>query len=162
MTALYGWAAAALFAILAITAGIAHRLGVNAERERGKATMDKHLSDDRKAEHQAIVDARAHEQALEIVLQRVSAAYEKGKKDAEAIGVAVVNDLRNGNLRLRDRWQGCEADLAGRLPETGYAPGQFDATPRDREESAGRIVRAAAECDAQVIQLQNVLLEERK
>ena len=162
MTALYGWATAAILALLVITAGISHSMGEKAERTRGENKYNKHLADDREAEAKAAEVARKQEQDLADALQDVSTAYEKGKKDAEAISAAVVTDLRSGNLRLRDRWQGCEADLAGRMPQTPPLAGQPDAASRDRDESAGRIVRAAAKCDAHVIQLQNVLLEERK
>ena len=71
-----------------------------------------------------------------------------------------VADLRAGNLVLRNRWTACEANLG--VPTATPAPSEPDAGTADRNESAGRIVQAAAQCDAQVRGLQELLLLERK
>ncbi|WP_261370013.1 endopeptidase [Lysobacter antibioticus] len=80
----------------------------------------------------------------------IAAKFEQEKRDAEANGAAVAAGLRAGSLSLRKRWEGCEA----RMSAAGAGGGEPDAGAADRAESAGRIVRAAAECDAQVRGLQ--------
>lgn len=87
----------------------------------------------------------------------VATKYEQEKRDAESTGAAVAAGLRAGNLRLQQRWAGCEA----RVPEPGAGSPESDAATGDRAESAGRIVRAAAECDAQVKGLQALVMADR-
>ena len=146
-----GWRGAlALAALLA--------LGVQTLRldhERMQAARAAAFAD--KAQLAAERAARAEEQARAEAVDRIAGAYEKGKADAQAAAERVAADLRAGNLQLRDRWQGCQARLSG----AAIAAGEPDAAARDREESAGRIVRAAAECDAQVRGLQALIRAER-
>ena len=125
-----------------------------------KVAMDKHLSEDREAETKAKDKAREDRDKLADAQNAVSAAYEKGKRDAEQTSKRVVADLRAGNLVLRNRWTACEANLG--MPTATPAPSEPDAGTGDREESAGRIVQAADECDAQVKGLQELLRLERK
>lgn len=89
-------------------------------------------------------------------LARIAAEYEQDKIDAQAAADRVVADLRADNLRLSKRWAGCPA-----VPQAAATAGQPDAAADDRAESAGRIVRAAAECDAQVRGLQAIVLADR-
>lgn len=103
--------------------------------------------------------ARQQEQDRAKAANEVAAAYERGKDDAKAAGDRVAADLRAGVSRLQDRWRGCEAR---RVPGTADAPSEPDASAIDRNESAGRIVGAAEQCDAQVIGLQQFILSERK
>jgi hypothetical protein len=112
------------------------------EREK-----EEHLAADAAANHAAEVNMRRLERDLTLALDSASQSYEKGKKDAEAAAARVVADLRNGNLRLQDRWRGCEARSQA-LDAASLA--ESEAAARDREESASRIVQAAAQCDAQV------------
>lgn len=67
--------------------------------------------------------------------------------------------LRAGNLRLRDQWQGCKARGVPGVAGTASEP---DAAGDGRAESAGRIVRAADECAAQVSGLQDFIRSERQ
>jgi len=101
---------------------------------------------------------RAQEQALVQAAQAAADAYEKGKRDAEAAGKRVADELRAGTLKLRDRWAGCQAD---RVSDAAEAQRITDDAARDREESAGRIVRAAADADAQIRALQDFIRAER-
>ncbi|ALN79497.1 hypothetical protein [Lysobacter antibioticus] len=87
----------------------------------------------------------------------IAAKYEQEKQDAESNGAAVVAGLRAGTLRLQDRWAGCEA----RLSAASRRAGEPDAEAEDRTASAGRIVRAAADCDAQVRGLQALVAADR-
>lgn len=132
---------------------------VDAERV-AKLAMDEHLVEDREAERIATEAANQYKDALATAQNAVSAAYEKGKADAEANAKRVVADLRAGNLVLRDRWTSCQASSG--LPSPATDTSEPDAGTTDRDESAGRIVQAAAQCDAQVKGLQNLLRLERQ
>ena len=132
---------------------------IDAERA-AQIAMDKHLSEDREAETKAKDKAREDRDKLADAQNAVSAAYEKGKRDAEQTSKRVVADLRAGNLVLRNRWTACKASDG--VPSTAADPSEPDAGTHDREESAGRIVQAADQCDAQVKGLQELLRLERK
>ena len=136
-----------------------HKGKTDAERV-AKIEMDKHLIADREEETRAKDKARADRDALAVAQNAVSAAYEKGKRDAEQTSKLVVADLRAGNLVLRNRWAPCKASLD--VPPAPPAPSEPDAGAGDREESAGRIVQAADQCDAQVKGLQELLILERQ
>ena len=123
-----------------------------------KLKMDEHLVQDREAERIATEAASRHKDALATAQNKVSAAYEKGKSDAEAAAKRTVADLRAGNLVLRERWTSCQTSSG--LPRPTANTGEPDAGTADRDESAGRIVQAAAQCDAQVRGLQELLLLE--
>lgn len=90
--------------------------------------------------------------------EAVATQYEQEKVDAESKGAAVADGLRAGNLRLQQRWAGCEA----RVSDLAASPGQPDGAADDRADSAGRIVRAAAACDAQVRGLQALVRADRE
>ena len=140
------------------TAGY-HKGKADAERA-AKIAMSEHLAEDREAERVATKAANRYKDALATAQNAVSAAYEKGKADAEANAKRVVADLRAGNLVLRDRWTSCQASSG--LPRPTPDTSEPDARTADRDESAGRIVQAAAQCDAQVKGLQSLLRLERQ
>ena len=100
--------------------------------------------------------AREQEAASAKAANEIAAQYERDKQDAEAAAKRTADDLRAGNLRLRAQWQGCEAR---RMPEASGATGEPDGAADDRAESAGRIVRAADEADAQIRALQQFVRE---
>lgn len=89
----------------------------------------------------------------------VAAQYLEALNDANRKHDGVVADLRAGNLRLRNLWRGCPVPSPGQTPAGGSEP---DAQADDRAASAARIVRAAAQCDAQVTALQAILTKERE
>jgi hypothetical protein len=101
--------------------------------------------------------ARKHEQADAQNSAKVAQAYEQGKQDAQAAGRRVADDLRAGNLKLRQRWQGC-----AKLPGAGPGAAEPDADAADRAESVGRIARITREADEQIKALQDLLRAERK
>lgn len=147
-----GWRAAA-FAALALAAGsyasiqtmrLHHAQLVIAETAKLAA----------QAQADAQAKARAIEQAQAKAVAEIAESYEKGKADAQATADRVAADLRAGTLRLRREWAQCET---GRLSEAAASAREFDAAEQSRAESAGRIVRAAAECDAQVSALQAIV-----
>ena len=136
-----------------------HKGKADAERV-AKIAMGEHLLADNKAEQDAKDEAARYKDALTDAQNAVSAAYEKGKKDAEATAKRTVADIRAGNLVLRDRWTSCQASSG--LPRPTPDTSEPDARTADRDESAGRIVQAAAQCDAQVKGLQSLLRLERQ
>lgn len=111
------------------------------------------------AVRQAEADAREAERQATQRIAEVAQQYEQEKRDAQDAADRVVADLRAGNLRLHQRWQAALA--TGELSRAATAAGEPDAAADDRIESAGRIVRAAAECDAQVRGLQAVIRADR-
>ncbi|MCE7031748.1 hypothetical protein LY625_03800 [Lysobacter sp. GX 14042] len=86
----------------------------------------------------------------------IAAKAEQERIDAQETADRTIADLRAGTIRLREHWQGCPEP---RLPGIDPSPAEPDAGARDREEGAGAIVSAAAECDAQVRGLQGVIRE---
>ncbi|WP_217279090.1 endopeptidase [Stenotrophomonas maltophilia] len=90
--------------------------------------------------------------------EAVATQYEQEKADAESKGAAVADGLRTRALRLQDRWAGCEA----RVSDLAASPSEPDGAADDRADSAGRIVRAAAACDAQVRGLQALVRADRE
>lgn len=149
---------AALIAAVAF-GGLGYSWGWRHATTKADLAMEKHLAADRQAELDQKDRVRKLERDLADAQASASEWYERGKKDAEAAAAAVAADLRAGTLQLRQRWAGCETE---RLSQTAALTAELDAAARDREESAARIVRAAAECDAQVLGLQRLLLDERK
>src|SRR6188768_3475716 len=81
------------------------------------------------AETHATQAARAVEMVQAAKQAEIAESYEKGKVDAKAAADKFVADLRADNIRLRNRWQGCQAS---RVPETAAAASQPDAAERDR------------------------------
>jgi len=102
--------------------------------------------------------ARAVEGRQAIAFDAISGQYEQDKEHAQADADRTIADLRAGNLRLRAAWR-CPAT---RVPEAGASTGKPDASAADRDESAARVVRAAAEADAQIRALQAILTAERQ
>lgn len=157
-----GWKYASLaLAVLAVIAigtalyfrgdsAISHSRAQQAESERDSARAEVNdLKAARDTEHRKAKEA-----------QVIAAKYEDEKRAIETESARVVADLRAGNLRLRKLWeaQAATADLSRAVASTS----QPDDQAADRAESASRIVRAAAECDAQVRGLQAVIEADRR
>lgn len=151
--------AAAVLGVLAVALLIACLFlwgrGLRADSRADAAEQRAQASD---ARVKALSDVLADERARARRANEIAAKYEQDKINAEADAKRTVDDLRAGNLRLRKLWQGCE----GRLPEADGGSGKPDAISDDRAESAGRIVRAADEADAQIMALQRFILSERE
>lgn len=137
----------------ALGGAIGYFHGVSVEGDRAAAEMSEHLAADRTAERDAVGQTKdTNIDLTEAVHAAAQDAYKKGYEDAEAARARTVADLRSGNLQLRDHWAGCETQ---RLADSAAAAAELGRSARDREESAGRIVQAADQCDAQVIGLQH-------
>lgn len=172
IVALLGGVRATLFAIAALVlAGLlwaqcdltdaAVLSGVKSQTELANLRTSIALSTAANAEAIASAERRALERARELSDAYVLAAsnYDRGQRDAEATQGRIVADLRAGNLRLRSQWLAAEsraAELSGPAGTTD-GPSPADERATGREESASRIVRAADECDAQVIALQDIV-----
>lgn len=120
------------------------------EREKAGVRVADALAVAEAANEQAATYKRRAEANDAIATQYLEALNHANDKADRLAG-----DLRTGDLRFRKLWAQCQA-----VPAAGgdaARSGTPDAEAADREESAGRIVRAAAECDAQVIGLQDVV-----
>lgn len=113
------------------------------------------------AEASAQRAARSAEQAQAARNAKIDAAYQRGLTDAKASADRVVADLRDGNLKLREQWRGCEAASRVSTPAAGQsghdaAAGVPAEDPQRavRDASAGRLVQYGAEVDALIEALQ--------
>lgn len=148
------YAIAAALLLLVSGATILYLRGDAAGAARVQAEFDQHLAADAKAELAAKEKADEVEKTLAAASEMAGASYERGKRDAETEQALVVAGLRAGTTRLQHQWAGCETQ---RLSDATASSVLADAVTRNREESAGRIVRAAADCDAQVAGLQSLI-----
>lgn len=126
-----------------------------AERARDNAQTAKAVAEQERDNAIAVI---AVERQRVKRAEAVATQYEQEKADAESKGAAVADGLRAGNLRLQQRWAGCEA----RVSDLSASAGPADDRADDRADSAGRIVRAAAACDAQVRGLQALVRADRE
>lgn len=107
-----------------------------------------------KAEQQA----RTTEHKQADTLATIGAKHEEDRAAAEAVPADVVADLRNGNVRLRQEWAGCETRL---LSQAVASTIERDALAASREEAAGRIVRIGRDADDQLAACQAVIKADR-
>lgn len=100
------------------------------------------------------------ERAKNEAMAEIATQYEVEKREIETAAERTISDLRAGHLRLRQLWEAkaATADLSAAVTSAS----QPDDGAAGRKESAGRIVRAAAECDAQIRGLQEVIKEDRR
>jgi hypothetical protein len=147
----------ALLVALIALAGIAvwqRGTVAQAERARDNARTAKAVAEQERDNAIAVI---AVERQRVKRAEAVATQYEQEKADAESKGAAVADGLRTRALRLQDRWAGCEA----RVSNLAASPSEPDGAADDRAGSAGRIVRAAAACDAQIRGLQALILSDR-
>lgn len=112
------------------------------------------------AEADAATAATAKQVALQNTIAAIDAQHAQELHDAQAKSDAVVAGLRDGALRLRRQWAGCESAAAS-VPSTAAGVGSPDATAEQRTASAAAIVRIGAEADAQIRALQAVIRADR-
>ena len=151
-----GWRASVFAGLLVLALGA---LGTQTLRLASAQTA---LADSQRkvAEATAAAEATARrtEQQLADAAAKAADEYERGKADAQATADRVVSYLRAGNLRLRREWGQCET---GRLSDAVAGAAEPDAGAALRAERASRIVRAAAQCDAQIRGLQALIQSDR-
>ena len=122
------------------------------EAAEAKAKAERVVSEYAKAEADLQAKYRKAEQARTEAVAEAASQYSKGVSDAQAKSAAVVADLRAGNVRLRQHWQGAIATCD--LSRDSAAALAAEREAELREQGAADLVRLAAEADAQVKALQ--------
>lgn len=122
------------------------------QRDVARQDYAQHLKADDAALAGAKAQAKAAEQKQAAVMAAAEARWAGDKADAVEKQARVIDDLRNGAIRLQKRWRGCQP-----VPSPAAGTQGSDDSADDRSQSAGRIVRFAAESDAQVTYLQGLI-----
>ncbi|MDR2208842.1 MAG: hypothetical protein LBE22_07730 [Azoarcus sp.] len=125
---------------------------IEAQWEKERAKLATELAEENKI-------ALTRERELTKQFTAAVSVFEEEKNESIIKSEKVIADLRGDALRLRRQWAGCETS---RLSATATSATVINDGADDRAESAGRIVRVAAECDAQVKGLQEILRVERQ
>ena len=128
---------------------IAHRAADQAASSRDAMEIER---DAARAEADAAAKTLKAERGSAAAANNLASKYEKEKNDAQKASDRLIADLRAGNQRLHQRWQASIA--TAELSAAAAAASQSDGRADDRIESAGRVVGAAAQSDAQVRGLQ--------
>lgn len=130
-----------------------------AQKEKSQAVSERDHYERKVAEERAAheVAMREKDARQREALRAVAQIYEQEQSNAKAAHDQVVADLRNGLVRLRERWTCPTAAATADLSTAAGASGSADASAELRAASAGRIVGTGAECDAQVRGLQAVV-----
>ena len=110
------------------------------------------------AQVDAVQGARTIEQSQGQALATIGAKHEEDREAAEAVPAAVAADLRNGNVRLRQEWAGCETRL---LSQAVASTVERDALTQSRAELAGAVVRVGRDADDQLAACQAVIKADR-
>lgn len=120
-----------------------------------------------RTDKQSLTDALAYtnrtleaERGKAQALAQIATDYEAEKRAIETAAERTVADLRSGNVRLHQRWQAAIA--TSELSRAVASAAEPDGSAADRQESAGRIIAAADQCDAQVRGLQQVIEADRR
>lgn len=153
-----------LTVIFGLAIALCASLGVNLNQWRdcavdAAAQVGKVNTEAAQAETVAHVEARDVEADNAARAAAISAAYEKGKEDAEVAGKRAVSDLNNKFRRLRERWENPTARTCD-LSAANAAAGEPDGQAQARRESVGRIIRTATEYEQQIIGLQGYILDQ--
>lgn len=88
----------------------------------------------------------------------IGAKHEQDREAAKAVPDAVVAGLRAGNVRLRNEWQGCEAQ---RLSDAAASASERDALAASRDALAGAVIRVGRDADDQLRACQAVVQADR-
>ena len=123
---------------------VGYRKGAANAELKAQVAMDAHLAADAKAEQAAKEEAISRKDKLIEAQNAVSAAYEKGKNDAEAAAKRTIADLRNGTVVMRERWTACKTSAD--LPATAAGPGECARRETPPPASARRSLSAARSC----------------
>lgn len=154
------WACAVLVVILTV-GGIGYRLGSSHSRialaEYKKAAAEQTAKDADKLA-KLTQEYRETERKHAETLNDVATQYEADKRAIETNADRLVADLRAGNRKLRDEWQGCKASVSSASPGASGADGQ----DRLREESIGRVLEWVGTLQAQRDGLQAVTQSDRQ
>ena len=130
-----------------------------ASAEKARRELAQAVTNWTKAERDAVQAARQAENAQREALAKLDAQHQKELEEAKNAQARTIAELRNGTLRLQKHWAGCETD---RLSSAAASAAELDESARLRAESAGRIIGAADECDAQVRGLQGAVKAQQR
>jgi hypothetical protein len=130
-------------------------VGWYAERAGHAVTRATFAAEKDKAAREFAQAARAKEQAHAQAIAEIDAKHQRELTDAQAKGERVAAELRSGALRLRREWAGCETDK--RVSEASASARSADDLARLRSEGAANLIRYAAQCDARIRALQDVV-----
>lgn len=153
----YATFALGVLAVALLVAGLAFR--ARAADAVARADAAEQRAQTLEAQLQAVSEARNKEREAAKRANAIAAQYEQDKLNAESAAKRTADDLRAGNLRLRQQWEGCKA---GGVPQANGTPGEPDAVAEQRIEGASNLVRAAGDADAQIRGLQDFIRSERK
>ena len=106
--------------------------------------------------HAALIAARRAETAQAGAIAAITEQLHQDKAHALAKQNSVIAGLRAGTVRLQKHWR-CDASVS----QAAGGSGRADDGAELRGNSAGRVIGAGAQCDAQVRALQAVILAER-
>lgn len=139
-------------AALALAALGAHNVRLRASRDAARAALieTRATAAAQRAEFEA--RSRERERAQHRALAEIQQQHQEALHDTQIRHEAVLADLRTGALRLRAHWQGCVA--TAELSRAAADAARLDEAARLRAAGAADLVRAAAQCDAQVRGLQ--------
>ncbi|MEJ6328635.1 lysis system i-spanin subunit Rz [Stenotrophomonas maltophilia] len=101
-----------------------------------------------------VSQTRATEHSQASQLADIGAKHEEDRTAAETIPAAVVADLRNGNLRLRNDLATCHT---ARLSEAAAGAVERDAQAELRPETVGAVVRIVTDAEDHVRACQSVI-----
>lgn len=153
-----------ILAALALAFGLSnwysHHHGFTQGEAVGGAKVAALVAKYAEAQAKAEADARAQEQANAVAMAAIDAQHARELQHAKQDADAVIAGLRDGNLRLRREWAGCQA--AAGVPETPAGSAESDAAAEQRSQGASDLVRIAAEADAQIRALQAIVAADRK
>ncbi len=101
--------------------------------------------------------ARQQERASQVAVDELAQRHEERRREEQEVYDSTIAGLRDGNLRLRNHWQGCEA--TSRVSSSTITASILDANTAAREASSGAIIRAGRSCDNWIIGLQEYARE---
>ena len=140
--------------ILAVWASLAwwghtkYRDGVEHQTAKDRVIFDK-LADLTRKTEEAVA---RRESEIRGLLDSSNKAREEGIAHAVEEQQRIVAGVRDGSLRLREQWRGCQAALA--VSGDSSAVGTSDDAADLRATGAGDLIRALDDADVQVAELQ--------
>lgn len=145
--------AAAIVYVLWAAYGWAWQRGHDIASDAGQREIAALRADIDAQRMQAEVEARAAEERQRAALRGVELEYMRELEHAATVANEALAELRVGNLRLRNHWQGCVA--TSELSSAAAVAASADAGAELRAAGAADLVRIGADADARVRALQH-------
>jgi len=155
----YKWIPFALGAAVIACGYLAYRIDAKAY-ERGRSEVQAAWDAERLVQLQQFAELQSRYNQITFQLKQDAKALSedlRGKLNAtEQEYQAVVADLRSGNLRLRQQWQSCSANMPGASSDPGSASGNDGSSQAGvSSEAIERIFRIGTEADQVAIRLRS-------